>query len=390
MSYYLLPKTNQYIYKYIDISTTKESPAPCISQSLSHYLYGLKQKLELCEKEWDIHKKYTNPYEYVHTIIPNKKKCVSRYKPLSRSYFKMIEMLNIFDIRFDETPIFSFHLAEGPGGFIEALVNTRKNKNDKYIGISLLDNKNDNNVPAWKKSEYFLKNNPNVVIEHGKDNTGNILSLDNFVYCKNKYANTMNIITADGGFDFSIDFNNQEISITKLLFAQISYAIVLQKKGGCFILKIFDCFMQHSIDILYILSSFYEKVYVIKPNTSRYANSEKYIVCKNFIYSSQEHYYEYFYNTFKQMVQMENEAFISRFLKTPISSLFSTKLEEYNGIFGQQQLENIHHTINLIDTQNNQDKVDTLIKSNIQKSTVWCSKYNVPSNFQSHIVHNSI
>jgi 23S rRNA U2552 (ribose-2'-O)-methylase RlmE/FtsJ len=301
----------------------------------------------------------------------------------------MIEMLNIFDIHFNETPIFSFHLAEGPGGFIEALVNTRKNKKDTYIGITLLDNKNDNNIPGWKKSEYFLKNNPNVVIERAKDKTGNILTLDNFVYCKNKYANSMNIITADGGFDFSNDFNNQEISITKLLFAQISYAIVLQKKGGCFILKMFDTFMQHSIDILYILSSFYEKVYIIKPNTSRYANSEKYIVCKNFIYSSQEHYYEYFYNAFKQMVEMENDAFISRFLKTPVSSLFSTKLEEYNGIFGQQQLENIHHTINLIDTQNSQDKVDMLIKSNIQKSTVWCSKYNVPSNFQPHVFQNS-
>ena len=89
------------------------------------------------------------------------------------------------------------------------------------------------------------------------------------------------------------------------------------------------------------------------------------------------------------MVEMENDAFISRFLKTPVSSLFSTKLEEYNGIFGQQQLENIHHTINLIDTQNSQDKVDMLIKSNIQKSTVWCSKYNVPSNFQPHVFQNS-
>ena len=69
MTYYLLPKTNQYIYKYIDISPIKDSPKPCISQSLSHYLYEIKEKLELRENEWDIYKKYTNPYEYVHTVI---------------------------------------------------------------------------------------------------------------------------------------------------------------------------------------------------------------------------------------------------------------------------------------------------------------------------------
>ena len=33
------------------------------------------------------------------------------------------------------------------------------------------------------------------------------------------------------------------------------------------------------------LSSLYKKVYIIKPYTSRYANSEKYLVCKDFIYN---------------------------------------------------------------------------------------------------------
>ena len=96
----------------------------------------------------------------------------------------------------------------------------------------------------------------------------------------------MDLITADGGFDFSMDFNKQEEYITKLLFGQVCYALCIQKPGGSFILKIFDCFMEHTIDILYILSSFYEKVYITKPHTSRYANSEKYIVCKNFLFNS--------------------------------------------------------------------------------------------------------
>ena len=51
-------------------------------------------------------KKYTNPYEFIHTIIPSCKNSISKYKPLSRSFYKMIEMsnmLHIFDDFNDET-----------------------------------------------------------------------------------------------------------------------------------------------------------------------------------------------------------------------------------------------------------------------------------------------
>ena len=88
-------------------------------------------------------------------------------------------MLNTFNINFGIKPMRSFHLAEGPGGFIEALCNTRKNSRDVYIGMTILDEQNDNNIPGWKKSDTFLKKNENVYIECGADNTGNILSMEN-------------------------------------------------------------------------------------------------------------------------------------------------------------------------------------------------------------------
>ena len=58
----------------------------------------IKEKINEHSKDWDIYKKYTNPYEYIHSIIPNRKKSISKHKPLSRSYFKMIEILAIFDL----------------------------------------------------------------------------------------------------------------------------------------------------------------------------------------------------------------------------------------------------------------------------------------------------
>jgi 23S rRNA U2552 (ribose-2'-O)-methylase RlmE/FtsJ len=393
MTYYLLPKTTPLIYKYIDCIEKEGSPIPVISNSLSEYLYETKKKLDDREKDWDIFKKYTNPYEYIHTPVPFKKKCISKYKPLSRSYFKMIEIITTFNLIFDSKPIKSFHLAEGPGGFIEAIVGLRKNPNDIYIGMTIVDEEQDPNIPGWKKTESFLRQNKNVYIETGADNTGNILSIENFAYCKDTYASSMELITGDGGFDFSIDFNNQEINIAKLLFGQIAYALIMQKRSGAFILKIFDCFMQHTIDLLYILSSFYEKVFIMKPNTSRHANSEKYIVCKGFFFSSCEQFYPFLYRAFEKMMlkpelQINNATYIYRFINMPIPYCFAIKLEEYNAIIGQQQIENIHYTISLIENKHKQDKIDNLIKTNIQKCIQWCTKYNIA--YQPIITNNNI
>ena len=380
MIYFLLPNVHYNIFEYLNCETSLEIQTPIISQSLSKYLNIMKYKINDYEKEWDIYKKYTNPFEFINTIPPNKTKCISNYKPLSRSYYKMIEIITTFNlINKNSSPIKTFHIAEGPGGFIEAFVNKRKNINDIYTGITLLDDIHDVNIPAWKKSEQFLKNNSNVYIENGIDNTGNILSIENFEYCVKKYSSSMNIITGDGGFDFSNDFDNQEINTNRLLFAQICYAICLQKKGGHFILKIFNCFMQSTVDLMYILCSFYKNVYITKPQTSRYANSEKYLVCKNFIFDNNRSFYIYFYNCFK--VLLKNEEYTKRFLNCNIANIFLNKLEEFNSVFGQQQIETITNTINCIEYKNKSDKIDNMVKMNIQKSISWCVKHDIDYNY---------
>jgi hypothetical protein len=74
---------------------------------------------------------------------------------------------------------------------------------------------------------------------------------------------------------------------------------------------------------------------------------------------------------------MNAKQHISRFLNIPISHCFLSKLEEYNAIFGQQQIENIYFTISLIENKFKQDKILHLIKVNIQKCISWCTKYNI-------------
>jgi len=296
----------------------------------------------------------------------------------------MVELTNFFKLidKYGSGPITTFHLAEGPGGFIEALVHMRENKQDKYTGMTILDKHNDPTIPGWKKSESFLKENKNVYIEKGVTGTGDILSVENFEYVYETYKSSMDIITGDGGFDFSGDFNNQENSIIRLLFAQVAYAIVMQKKGGSFILKLFDCFMQPTLDILAIVSSFYKKVYITKPQTSRYANSEKYLVCQDFIFDSTEAFMPNLKSAFEKMILSKRfqEEPPMRFLNISLSNYFITKMEENNSIFGQQQVENIYYTIYLIDNKGKQDKIDTLIKNNSNKCITWCIKNDIQYN----------
>jgi 23S rRNA U2552 (ribose-2'-O)-methylase RlmE/FtsJ len=385
MSYFILPNIlNIVSVNDINIIHTKESEPESedhnivISKSLASYLNIMKGQIDDYNDEWDIYKKYTNTYEYIHTIIPQYKISVCKLKPLSRSYYKLIEIINTLTITLPNEPIKSFHLAEGPGGFIEALIYYRKlnlnNENDIYNGITLIDDKNEN-IPGWKKSRDFLEVNKNVYIIKGADNTGNILNIKNFNYCYNRYKNSIDFITADGGFDYSSNFNKQEILSINLILAQVIYAIAIQKQGGTFILKVFDIFTQATIDILYILSSLYEKCYIIKPNTSRNANSEKYIVCKLFKLADTSD----LINKLSTFFNMDTKKTIARVLNINIPYLYINKLEDINAILGQQQLENILYTLHLLDN-NKSDKLELIKKNNIQKCIQWCIKNSLPYN----------
>jgi len=351
-----------------------ETTSTYISNSLFDFLSRFKEQIELSAEAWDTIKKYTNPYEFIHTIIPGSKLSVSKLKPLSRSFYKMVEIWKMFKLGDSRESIQTFHLAEGPGGFIEATSYLRKNVNDKYYGMTLINN--DPGCPGWKKSHQFLEANKNVTIITGEDGTGNLLHKENYLYCVNKFKHTMHIITADGGIDVSNDFNKQEELVSKLIVSEVIYAITMQKRGGHFVLKIFDIFSKLTIDILYMLTRVYSEVYITKPFTSRLANSEKYIVCKNFLLDETdcEMFITSFTNEFEKLILYDN---IISLLDFEHDYYFLNKIEEINIIMGQKQLENIITTLNIIGSRNNHDKIDSLKKTNIQKCISWCEKYDI-------------
>ena len=382
MSYFTLP-TNSSKFNidnlYIKTSNNiKNIERTILSSQMPEKVINFKHQIDNHKTEWDYYKKFTNPYEFIHTFIPGVNKSVAKYKPISRAYYKFIELINTYKLLNNFKVINSFHLAEGPGGFIEALATIRNNKNDKYIGITLLSKEND--IPGWKKSNNLFEKYKNIFIEKGKLNDGDILSKDNFISCYKKYKNSMNIITADGGFDFSINFNTQEEISTKLIFVEILYAITLQSYNGHFILKMFDCYSDVSYKIIYFLTFFYNKVSISKPCTSRYANSEKYIVCKDFKYICSDFLYDKIIKTFNYIT---NKRYIIDIINIEVPLYYTIKINEINGVLAQQQIETIINTINLISNKSN-DKLNELKLKYIEKSIYWCKINNI--NYNSNLI----
>lgn len=381
MSFMTLPYISLYgkqePWTHINVEVSNMPPDVVLSYSLKNYLFEIKTRISQLtnQEDWDTYKKFTNPYEFINGNYSKHFYC--SYKPLSRAYFKMLEIINMFNMfnGLRTKPIKMFGLAEGPGGFIEAVHNYRNNQNDIYVGMSIED-ATDENVPGWKRTKHFLRSCPNVVLEKGADQTGNILSVANFRHVFETHKNSAHIVTGDGGFDFSQDFNNQELSMHKLLFAQIAYAVCIQKMGGTFVLKFFDCFYKPTQDLLYLLSLFYDRVSIVKPCTSRLANSEKYVVCTDFRYNDANLYYAFFEKGLAECCKQE--CYVKNILhgiKPPL--FFYSKLEEINIILGKAQIDNIAATLTLIENRCKTEKIDYLIKTNVAKCVNWCVKYKI-------------
>jgi len=351
------------------------------SYSLSNYLKETKKHIDDVYEKWDSTKIYTNPYEFIHTIVPNTNLSVSQYNPISRAFYKLMEIYNLFNITDYKNPINTFHLAEGPGGFLEATKYIRRNENDNYYGMTLINN--NSSVPGWKKSKNLLNSIKNIHIEKGIDEKGDLFNEDNFKHCCQKYRRKFEIITGDGGIDFSSDYNQQEKTASRLIVTQIFYALSLQKKGGTFILKMFDIFNKASMDCLYILTLFYKKVFIVKPYTSRYANSEKYIVCMDFTDNVSNQIKYKFWSTLKILNNIDFNIYsINSFLDINHNLHFTNSLEEINIILGQRQIENILFTIKIINNNDKycKEKITKLKQSNINKCIKWCENNNIPTN----------
>ena len=131
---------------------------------------------------------------------------------------------------------------------------------------------------------------------------------------------------------------------------------------------------------MYILSALYNEVHIYKPQTSRRANSEKYIICMDFKCTDTTSLSNKFFNIISVLnTNVLENTNIATILKTPINHKFKMKITEINAILGQQQINNILNTIRFIENKERKnEKLQNLSSKNVQKCVNWCIKYKIP------------
>jgi hypothetical protein len=114
----------------------------------------------------------------------------------------------------------------------------------------------------------------------------------------------------------------------------------------------------------------------MKPKTSRYANSEKYVVCKGFNLNNTSNLQKIIYKFYDNFHNLNSDSNIETFFRFKHDRAYLTRVEEINAIFGENQIENIITTLNLIMNKST-EKNENLKKTNIQKCIQWCENHNI-------------
>ena len=340
---------------------------------------------ESIQKYWDKMKKIGNPYELIYTSYNKKRKndSISLYSPISRSYFKLWEIYYTYNLFENQKKNINFvHLAEGPGGFMEASINYCKlNKitNCTYWGITLAPT--DEFVPDWNKLKKNFTKDKNCFIEYG-----DLYQYEDVKKFINK-TKKCHIVTADGGFDYSSDFNGQELNSCRIIYSEIVTALNVLNKDGHFIIKLFDLFSLTSLQFLELLNQTFKQVIIYKPETSRPANSEKYLVCTHFLDNLSEKTKQKLLMNIKEWTNIENrknnnsnnEEYII-FKDYKINNQTFYDLNEFNELYLNEQLKSINSIIHIIQNKLSKNEYHNTLKDQVLKATQWCKKYNVQIN----------
>jgi cap1 methyltransferase len=296
------------IYDSTDVIKSSNINQPLFSLGFHSFIHRTKSAMAITEKLETKNKFYyvVNPFEqsindYKEDIEHISNTFLNNPQILSRAFYKMWEMLYIFDIgkSNNKESMTMVGLAEGPGSFIQAFVEFREKyydpSKDTVYGLTINSNNTahinkemvENINKRYDNMISVLKTNSKQTKTKSLVSNGDLTKPETIEFLKENVKQKADLVTADGGFEWKNE-NYQEQEAYTLILGEIIGALSIQAKGGSFVLKVFETFTHTTIKLIYLLSSFYEETYLYKPFFSRATNSEKYIICKGFKYNDVE------------------------------------------------------------------------------------------------------
>ena len=373
----------------LDISINISDTIPDISfdktqiDTINYYKNMINEVKNI--KVWDFCKKLSNNYELLHYYVKNKNinLGIANYDPISRSFFKLWEMIIDFDlIDINNNNMVYGALAEGPGGFIEAFnYYRRKYCNNAHDTVNCITLKPySSQIPGWNKSNRLFKECNNYNISWGADDTGNLYNIDNILHFTSTFKEKADFVTADGGFDFSKNYSSQEQSAIQLIICEITTGFSILKNNGNMIIKVYDMYHAVTIDIIYILAKHFKDVFIVKPYTSRTANSEKYLVCKGFLGINKKNL-DKLYCIIKEYDIINNQnKYLTRLIKNEIPEDFKKLINAYNVNLISDQIKAILKALSYSKLKLTNTDLNFIKNEQTIYSLARCSKYDFPIN----------
>ncbi len=407
LNYYEIPETSSSIVMIDTVKYTNNIDEYTYLEDAG-YTISLNEKKQEIKKvgNWRLIRDLINPYEiispspYYNDTIVDKEAFYSSINALgkqeiiissmiNRAYFKMWEILH--DKKEDKwgnllqsyanQDIVVLGIAEAPGGFMQAIMDSRIKQTDNefkdiYRAISLKDDEIQWNNEVLSK--YREKFDLDLMYDYGT-NDGDIRTIEEQQYIKenllqNKKAH---LIVADGGIDVSKDYYSQEVQNHKLFYSEIVIALSNQEVGGNFVMKCYDLYTVLSVQYLTILKNYYNNVYIIKPELSRPANSEKYIVALGYNgkFSS-----SMATRSSDMISRWENDKYILELL-TSVDNTIMGSMKFINDYFSNRQMSFIQAGISAAEgdkfkiPKSQQDYKAVQLKA----SSKWCEDYGIPT-----------
>jgi len=346
-NYYILPKINSKLQLKIhyDYSEIKEQ---YISQTLIQYYIELKNEIDLLNlnNSFENFNEIINPYDYIFSTVPGSSYSVSKLKTKSMMFYELFEIFQNTNI----LEIYNFEVM-----------------NSLIVGTNYED--------SLECLEMLRENYIN----------------DKF-FCFHDYSSKLYNYIENNKFNFIIYETKNYVNINHYVMLLLEFILITVnnlKENSNVIIKINNIFYKPIIEVIYILSSLFEKTIITKPNTSNILNFDKYVVLQKFKLNQNDFEIKNNYITsINNFIKFYNEINSNEKYELNIHSIidfnlpyyFLNKMDDINIIIGQQQLELFNQIINLLKSNNKQEKIEIFKKNSIQKSVNWCEKYKIPCN----------
>lgn len=118
-------------------------------------------------------------------------------------------------------------------------------------------------------------------------NNGDVTKVANLIdlekRARAKLGGGVTLFTSDAGIDVSDDYSRQEQSTSLIHLGQTTLGLMVLDKGGDMVVKHFTFNSPFTISLTAIASKAFTSLFIAKPETSKAANSEVYLVGKGFL-----------------------------------------------------------------------------------------------------------